>query len=450
MSILRRPPKRHQRGAATLVVVMVLFFVVSLTAAYTSRNLIFEQRTSNNQLRSTQAIEAAEAGLEWALSMLNHSRIDANCNASTNVADTSFRERYLTVDAEGRILPTLDGAGVPLSAACVATATGWSCSCPTTATPTVTPPTTTQSWPGFRVRFQRVLLGDATNPALPRQPGVVRIQVVGCTRVDSTDPCLEFDGTGAFNEGRAVVRANLALAGGPSSPPQVALLARGAVNASGLSAYNTLPTASGFTIQSGQAINVGSGTLQGKPGSPGGADTLLPNDAALAFAPATAPSVFSAEDRMFAAVFNARPETIRDQQSTVVISCPGGSCTAAQVRAVAALNPWRPIWVDGSLDLDTAGDIGTAVRPVMLVVNGDLQWTLSGINVYGLVYVRTPSWTALGSGGQVFGATVAEGDITVAGSAATSFIHDPAVVQSVRWNSGSFVRVPASWKDYQQ
>jgi Tfp pilus assembly protein PilX len=449
MSGPRLPLRRHQRGVATLVVVMVLFFVVSLTAAYTSRNLIFEQRTSNNQLRSTQAIEAAEAGLEWALSMLNHSRIDASCNASTSVTDTSFRERYLTVDAEGRILPTLDASGVALSAACVATDTGWSCSCPTTATPTVTPPTTTQSWPGFRVRFQRVLLGDAANPALPRQPGVVRIQVVGCTRVDSTDPCLEFDGTGAFNEGRAVVRANLALVGGPSSPPQVALLARGAVNANGISAYNTLPSASGFTVQAGGTINPTGVTAVGKPGSPGGADTLLPGDPALTFTAATAPSVFSAEDRMFAAVFNARPETVRDQQSAVVITCPSpGGCSAAQVRDAAALNPWRPLWLTGGLNLDSAGDIGTAARPVMLVVNGDLQWSLSGINLYGLVYVRTPTWTVAGTGGQIFGAAVAQGDVT--GSATTTFVHDPAVVQSVRWNSGSFVRVPASWKDYQQ
>jgi hypothetical protein len=52
---------------ATLTVVMVLFFVVSLVAAYAGRTSIFEQRTSANQYRSTQALEAAEAGLEWAV-----------------------------------------------------------------------------------------------------------------------------------------------------------------------------------------------------------------------------------------------------------------------------------------------------------------------------------------------------------------------------------------------
>ena len=50
---------------------MLLFFIISLVAAYAGRNLIFEQKTSANQYRATQAFEAAEAGLEWALAMLN-------------------------------------------------------------------------------------------------------------------------------------------------------------------------------------------------------------------------------------------------------------------------------------------------------------------------------------------------------------------------------------------
>ena len=60
-----------QRGAASLIVVMLLFFVLSLTAAYANRHLIFEQKTSANQSRSTAAFEAAEAGIEWALAQLN-------------------------------------------------------------------------------------------------------------------------------------------------------------------------------------------------------------------------------------------------------------------------------------------------------------------------------------------------------------------------------------------
>ena len=86
-------PWTRQSGAASLIVVMILFFILSLVAAYTNRSLIFEQRTASNQYRSTQALEAAEAGVEWALAMLNSGRITATCAPSVTVADPSFRQR---------------------------------------------------------------------------------------------------------------------------------------------------------------------------------------------------------------------------------------------------------------------------------------------------------------------------------------------------------------------
>jgi Tfp pilus assembly protein PilX len=438
----------RQRGAATLVVVLVLFFVISLAAAYTSRNLIFEQRTSNNQLRSTQAIEVAEAGMEWALSLLNHGRIDANCEPSTSTTDSTYRERYLVVDASGRIQPAQQLGVGTMTSGCVATASGWSCSCPLTADVTLTPPNTTQVWPAFRVRFVRAFENDPVNGLIAKYPGIVRIQVVGCTRVDAS--CLDFDAAviGTFNEGRAVVRSNLALVGGPSSPPQVPLLAKAGINvaAPGISVYNTLPNGSGITIHAGGVVNpVGVAAAQSKPGSPPGFDTVVQNDAALLLPPSAAP-VYTSADRMFAAVFNMRPETFRQQQAAVQLECPSG-CTAARVRDVAALNPWRPIWLTGDLLMDSAGDIGSATRPVLIVANGNVQWSVSGPTIFGVVYTRTPTWTLQGAG-QITGAAIAEGGVT--GSGTTSFVFDPTVLQLVRWNSGSFVRMPGSWKDFQQ
>ncbi len=67
------------RGVAALTVVMVLFFVMALVAAYTNRNLVFEQRISANSYRATRALEAADAGVEWTLAMLNGGRATANC-----------------------------------------------------------------------------------------------------------------------------------------------------------------------------------------------------------------------------------------------------------------------------------------------------------------------------------------------------------------------------------
>ena len=461
MKTSRSPDMRHQQGVATLVVVLILFFVVSLVAAYTNRNLIFEQRTATNQYRSTQALETAEAGLEWAVSMLNMGRVTDTCVGSASASDPPFRERYLSISDSGRIVP-VDSAGAEISAACVSNGAGWTCSCPpaggsVAGVGTLTAPTAPGIWPAFRVRFIRVGgLGASPPPVTPVQPGVIKVEVLACTRVTgytALDDCLNFNGQGTAGEGRAVVSSLLALAGGASSPPQAALVARDEidVSGSGFSAYNTLVGGTGITIQSGDAVS-GYNQLVGPPGSPGGTATVIANDPALRSGSSsdgmwevTGTNGITSEDRMFAAVFNARPVAIQQQQAAVDFPASTGSLTISQV---AELNPWRPIWVTG--DLAVGADIGTASRPVLMVVTGDLTFTSSTAKIYGLVYIRTPSavnrWVTSGAG-QISGAVVA--DKKVRGSGTTDYVFDPDIINKLRWNTGSFVRVPASWKDFQ-
>ena len=132
-----------QRGVAALTVVMVLFFVMAMVAAYTSRNMVFEQRTSVNQLRSTQALEAAQAGIEWATALLNAGRINSACTETgATTGDSTFRERYLTVSASSgaitrkvRSVPTIPPT--ELLPTCVSNAGVWSCSCPVDGAPSV-------------------------------------------------------------------------------------------------------------------------------------------------------------------------------------------------------------------------------------------------------------------------------------------------------------------------
>ena len=70
----------RQGGVAALGLTLLLLFALLLGVAYVNRNLVFEQRASANQYRSTQAFEAAEAGLEWTLARLNDVRpIGADC-----------------------------------------------------------------------------------------------------------------------------------------------------------------------------------------------------------------------------------------------------------------------------------------------------------------------------------------------------------------------------------
>jgi hypothetical protein len=462
-----RSPARigHQKGVATLIVVLILFFVVSMVAAYTNRNLIFEQRTSSNQYRSTQALEAADAGLEWVIAALNIGRVDDNCAVSTSSSDLPLRQRLLAIDATGRIVPTAGPSGEELSVVCVFNGSGWTCSCPTSGTASVTPPSGSGSWPAFRVRFRSVI-GDASSPTVPRQPGVVKAQVVGCTRADSStgDQCLQFTaGQGAAGEGRVLVSALLALSGTASSPPQAALVVRRRVDVSGtgISAYNSIAGGSGITIQSGGDVDIPDPTkLVGQPGSPGGMGTVIQNDSAMgsgssgALRDVTGTNAITAEDRMFAAVFNLRPDTFRDQPATVQMACGSSGCSAADVRGQVANNPWRPIWLNGDLNVDSSGDIGSAAQPVLLVVNGGVAFSVSTATIYGVVYVRTSAstfssnseWSTSG-GGQIIGSTVA--DEKVDGHGTTSFVFDPGVMSLVRWKTGSFVRVPGSWKDFE-
>jgi hypothetical protein len=422
---------RAQRGIASLIIVMVLFFIASMVAAYTSRNLIFEQRTSANQYVSTQAMETAEAGIEWAIGMLNHGRIDANCDSSTLLTDTTFRERHLEVDAADsyRIKRLTAGSPAqPAQATCVWNGNAWDCACPTAADGVVLPtaPTGTGVFPAFRVRF--------INASTVQYPNVVRVESNGCTRL--AEACLSFTGQGLSNEGRTVARSLLAMTSALPRPPSAALTAGGNVNLTGnapLALLNVDADVGGVTIRAAGNVNVDTGVLFSMPGTPGEL-SLTANDVSL---PATA-------DSFFADVFNMWPVTQRHQPATITLDCDAVACNAATVRDVAAQNPGRPIWLQGNLDIDSGGDIGSAASPVLLVIEGDLDF-INDITIHGLVYVRSADWPTAGTG-TVRGAVIAQGDVSGAGT--PRIVYDRALLDSLRLSTGSFVRVPGGWRDF--
>lgn len=418
----------RQRGAATLIVVMVLFFVVSLVAAYASRNLLFEQKTAANQYRSTAVLEAADAGLHWATSLLNSGRIDANCLPSANLTDTSFRERYLAIDDAGAITPlTLPAPStVALNPSCVFDGTTWQCSCPSNAAPALAAPAGSDMFPAFRLRFV----------AMPTRPGLVRVEVNACTRAD--DACLNFPATGAANEARVTVSAIVALKGGLASVPAAALTARGTVDLSlsTMTLANTDPR-SGVTVNAGGAFTQGGSQLVTVAGSPP-AGSISASDLALSGL-TLVPS-----NTMFAKTFGLWPADYRAQPGTVVLPC-GGTCTAAQVRAAVAQYPGLVIWADGALDIDTGGDIGTVDQPVVIVATGGVQFTAAA-TVYGLIYTQAAPWTTAGNSSTVRGAVIAEANVD--GNSAATLVYDATVLNRLRLKTGSFVVIPGSWRDF--
>jgi hypothetical protein len=428
----------RQRGAATLVVVMVLFFIISMVAAYTSRNMIFEQRTGANLYRATQSLEAAEAGMEWALMLLNSGRIDEQCVASTDLTDTSFRDRYLQSNpVSGLLTARTRSDGSELTPGCIfdRASNRWTCSCPVDAAPGLAPPSGDEIAPAFRVRFRTLNVPSA-------QPGLIRIDVVGCTRLDNA--CLVLNGASLVNEGRTVVGSVALITGRSVVMPRAALTARGNVTAASLTVSNVQVADGGVTVHASGTIDPGLSLTTIAGNALGG--STIPNDSALNL-PALTP--FSAAQRFFASIFLITPERWMQQPAVVTLDCGLGGCTAAEIRDAIAENPGRPLWINGDVSIDTSGDIGTATAPVLMVVNGGLEFTTPGVTIRGLVVIRpadpATGWVTAGSG-RVVGAVIVDGAVTGTGAASIEYNGD--VLTALRATVGNFTRVPGSWRDW--
>jgi PilX N-terminal len=430
------------RGAASLVVVMLLFFLMALVAIYTSRNMIFEQRTSANQYRSSQAFEAAEAGLNWALAQLNGGRVDAACLPTSDTAQTSFRARYIdNIDADGSITVKTRTGGAALLPACVfdpQTGT-WRCDCPADAATSLPAIAAAGAKPMFRLRFEPL--------AGPRRD-VIRIVSAGCTRADPA--CLSDNPNAPPGDAIAVLSTLVTLRSGLATLPGAALTVRGDVDAGAgpLQLSNLDPASQGLTVLAGGSVsgNVEASSLPGTPGQ----ESIADGDARLgSFSTATDPGA-----RMFGATLGMTPDLYRNQPGAVILPCAAG-CNAAAVNTAAAQNPGKVLWIEGNLSVD--GDIGAAPtpgtlaaselaagRPVMMVVTGTA--TLSSGTVYGAIYSRAANWDRGAGTTQVRGAVVAEGRFSGAGSQQIDY--DPDLLKTLRSRNGSFVRVPGGWKDF--
>jgi hypothetical protein len=428
---LATPPRPAPRGAAALLVVMALFFIVALVAGYASRNLIFEQRTSAHQLRATQAFEAAEAGLEWALAMLHSGRIDAVCapHIDPATADDSFRQRYLDISVDtGRVGVRSRSSGQPLRPACVFDGTQWQCSCPVDGDASLIEPVGPGPFPAFVVRF-------FDDPAYP--PGVVRIEAIGCTRLDEAEVCGNAPGAG---DGRARVSVLAALKSALVTPPAAAVTVRGPLDlgAAMLQAVSRDPDSGGYTLHVGGALSGTPLALHGLPGTP--------PDQTIFDEPDHGPLATLSAPRMFASVFGMDRDTYRLQPAAVVLPC-AGACTATVVRDTVRLNPGRVLWIAGDLTIDDAGPIGTDALPALLVVTGSIQVTHPGARLHGVVYSAGPAWASTGTLA-LHGALIAEGALTFSGAGVTTVEYDAAVLERLRRTHGSFVRIPGSWRDF--
>jgi hypothetical protein len=417
------PAAPSQRGAAALIVVVVLFFILALVTAYAGRNLIFEQRTSVNNQRATQAFEMAEAGLELAVTLLNAGRVDGFCQPSADTGQTTFRKRHLT-SSDGSF--TFTGGQADLRFTCMLLASGpSSCSCPASGAPSLIEPVALA--PAFQVHFQTV-----------PQPGLVRAVSKGCSSIG--EQCYAASGRGradAVAEVSVLLGLNSALA----TPPSAALTARGTVNLNdnAVTVSNADVPSHGITIDAGgPVINAGAARITSVPGTPG-ATSIRASDPSLSSLPNG--------DRMFISLFGMDRVTYRTQPAAVRVTC-GGDCDSAIANAVSA-HPGRIIWVQGPATIDSNLVLGSVAEPVMLVLQGNLTVS-ANLQLFGVLYLHDPSgstvWNTTAGSTLIDGAVIAEGNLSITGTPTISF--DPNVLRTINLTQGSMVRVPGSWRDF--
>jgi Tfp pilus assembly protein PilX len=420
----RYTPSRH-RGVAALVVTMGLFFAMLLVAVFANRNLVFEQRSSANQYRATQAFEAAEAGLEWAQAQLNRGqRIGADCRASADPTAASFRERYLALDGSagaGFSGRSWNNAGVtqPLQASCVRADETWRCSCPSNAHPQLTAAASTRPAPAFIIEF-------APGP----RAGVVRVVARGCSSLGGV--CAP--GSSTPIDASARIELSLALLPGLASAPAAPLTARGSVNAPGasLQIHNPDVAAGGLTVHAGTSVDLASAQLEGPAGA-ALAQAVVAGDTSLATL---------TPDQMFAHYFGLRRGVWAGQPTVTSVDC-AGNCAAALEAAAATASMIR---IRGNAVIDGPVTLGQVSQPVLIVGDGTVQ--LRGpVTLNGLLYASALDWSgAVPSGASVRGALISESSYQ--GDGTPVLTYDTGVLDRLRTHVGTFARVSGSWRDF--
>lgn len=159
-----------------------------------------------------------------------------------------------------------------------------------------------------------------------------------------------------------------------------------------------------------------------------------PPAAALTARPIDAPGLGT--DQFFASVFGVDKATWMRQPAVARIVC-SGDCSSAMVAAVTAGHAL--IAVDGDLRLGMPVALGSTARPIVIVANGQVRIE-SAVAITGSVYGGSVAF----GGGSLRGAAISETTF----DGAPDVTLDTAVLATLAHDTGSFVRISGSWRDF--
>ena len=438
------------RGAGSLPVVMLLLLGLLLHLLHSQQAVIGQTRSVTGTVQGAIALEAAEAGLAWALAGLNH----------TPGAVDSVRERLLTWtdDGFGSVLPrhrlaaracsldtlaTLAPASVGAS---VVAYGGWTCAWAASAESAALPPMTVAVTPepvDEDLRQPPAWLMQLQPGPLSETEGARRttlsLRVTGCSQASIAcgAPPDALPDVDRLPHARRHLRVTLALLGDLVSPPDAALSAGGAVSLGPDSRVVAgEPGRSGIAIESGGAVDRTPGShIIGAPGR-------TPDDAVRSGLTALldpAPRWWW-HFRASAALMGRLP-------SLHHLRCATSGCSAGDL-ADALSSGHRALWVEGALNLDR-GDWGSLARPLLLIVEGPVRLT-GPVRGHGWLVARALDWQAGPTGTPERG--LWQGAITTWDEARLNgpldLVHRPTLLARLRGSVGTWTVLPGSWRDH--
>jgi hypothetical protein len=252
---------------------------------------------------------------------------------------------------------------------------------------------------------------------------------VGFTAAGTPAHALRLTSTGTSNGSRSQVHTLLDRLPGLDTLPAAALTTRGAVSAA-FGIHHTHAASGGLTVHSGGAIDTARLHLASTPGTPVMASVAAGDTALAGLTP----------QGLFASVFRMDKAAWRTQPVVHEIDC-SEACDGALAQAA----PTHPlIWLRGGLRLSTPLLLGTHERPVLLVVDGPVHVEAHAV-IHGVVYGTHAAWTDTARM-QIHGAVILEADLQ--GSGQTQIHHDAAVLQALHERTGTYARLPSSWRDF--
>lgn len=313
---------RCERGAATLVTAIILLVAITLMTFASARVSVMEQKMSANDYRAKQAFEAAQAGIEHAIAVLNDPTTKAtfiadNVNNSTNAEGSDG-----FIDTTVALPARLEGAG---------------------------------NVSRYNVTFANTVMGKFT-----------AIQITSTGTVGDPNPP-------AIIDAQATVTQLIRASGPGGLPPEPIVNLGDTVLGGSANIINNTATgpAAGRAIRSGGEVKVCGGS---RVTTGDGTSGISKNDSELAA---------MTGDQFFSKTFSASKEAIKSQAlqyTPETCRCRGNYNTL--LNGVQG----QIIWITGEMQLNSGTVVGSPSAPVIIIVEGAQPQINGGATIYGMIY----------------------------------------------------------------